>query len=62
MCISCAGWQSSKDWKDGDETYKGMVEVSRALMQVSISPAIISQGIVSLSPKRLALIKRAGII
>ena len=29
-----AGWQSDRDWKDGDETYKGMVEVSRALMKV----------------------------
>ncbi len=30
-----AGWQSDRDWKDGDETYKGMVEVSRALMKVA---------------------------
>ena len=29
-----AGWQSSKDWKNGDATYAGMVEVSRALMKV----------------------------
>lgn len=29
-----AGWQSERDWKDGDDTYKGMVEVSRALMKV----------------------------
>ena len=29
-----SGWQSSRDWKDGDETYAGMVEVSRALMKV----------------------------
>lgn len=32
--LFCAGWQSSKDWKDGDTTYAGMVEVSRALMKV----------------------------
>ena len=25
--------QSKRDWKDGDETYAGMVEVSRALMK-----------------------------
>ena len=31
-----AGWQSDRDWKDGDETYTGMVEVSRALMKVQI--------------------------
>lgn len=29
-----SGWQSSRDWKDGDKTYAGMVEVSRALMMV----------------------------
>ncbi len=29
-----AGWQSQRDWKDGKETYAGMVEVSRALMKV----------------------------
>ncbi|KAL3131823.1 hypothetical protein ABBQ38_007537 [Trebouxia sp. C0009 RCD-2024] len=28
-----AGWQSSRDWKDGSETYQGMIEVSRALMK-----------------------------
>ena len=32
-----AGYQSSRDWRDGDETYAGMVEVSRALMKVSKS-------------------------
>ena len=30
-----AGFQSSRNWRDGDETYAGMVEVSRALMKVS---------------------------
>ena len=30
-----AGWQSSRDWKQGDETYQGMLEVSRALMKVT---------------------------
>ena len=35
---SIAGWQSDRDWKDGDETYKGMVEVSRALMKVAAFP------------------------
>ena len=29
-----AGWQSSKDWNDGEKTYQGMLEVSRALMKV----------------------------
>lgn len=29
-----AGWQSPRDWKHGDETYKGMVEVSKAMMKV----------------------------
>ena len=29
-----AGWQSERDWWNGEETYEGMVEVSRALMQV----------------------------
>ena len=32
-----AGSQASRaagDWKDGDQTYKGMVEVSKALMKV----------------------------
>ncbi len=29
-----AGWQSSKDWNNGEETYQGMLEVSRALMKV----------------------------
>ena len=29
-----AGWQSSRDRKDGVETYQGMLEVSRALMKV----------------------------
>lgn len=28
-----AGWQSSRSWTDGGETFKGMVEVSRALMR-----------------------------
>ncbi|GMH46052.1 hypothetical protein BSKO_14016 [Bryopsis sp. KO-2023] len=28
-----SGWQSEKGWLDGEETYKGMVEVSRALMK-----------------------------
>ena len=28
-----AGWQSSRGWRDGEETYKGMVEVSKALMK-----------------------------
>jgi hypothetical protein len=28
-----AGWQSSRGWTDGKETYAGMVEVSRALMK-----------------------------
>ena len=30
-----AGFQSSRDWRDGNETYAGMVEVSRALMKVN---------------------------
>ena len=29
-----AGWQSPRPWREGSETYAGMVEVSRALMQV----------------------------
>ena len=29
-----AGWQSSRNWRNGKETYAGMVEVSRALMKV----------------------------
>ena len=29
-----AGWQSPRGWKDGRETYKGMVEVSKAMMKV----------------------------
>ena len=29
-----AGWQSNADWKDGVESYRGMIEVSRALMRV----------------------------
>lgn len=29
-----AGWQSPRDWKEGAETYQGMIEVSRALMKV----------------------------
>ena len=29
-----AGWQSSRDWENGEETYQGMLEVSRALMKV----------------------------
>lgn len=28
-----AGWQSSRSWNDGVETFRGMVEVSRALMK-----------------------------
>lgn len=28
-----AGWQSSRSWTDGHDTFKGMVEVSRALMR-----------------------------
>lgn len=28
-----AGWQSSRSWTDGPETFRGMVEVSRALMR-----------------------------
>ena len=32
-----AGWQSSRSWRDGQETYAGMVEVSRALMKASIT-------------------------
>ena len=28
-----AGWQSERDWRNGPETYMGMVEVSRALMK-----------------------------
>lgn len=35
-----AGWQSNRDWKDGDETYKGMVEVSRALMKVQLQTCL----------------------
>lgn len=31
-----AGWQSSKSWWKGSETYAGMVEVSRALMKVCL--------------------------
>lgn len=30
-----AGWQSSRDWENGEETYQGMLEVSRALMKVA---------------------------
>ena len=28
-----AGWQSARSWRDGRETFAGMVEVSRALMR-----------------------------
>jgi hypothetical protein len=28
-----AGWQSPRAWREGSETYAGMVEVSRALMK-----------------------------
>ena len=28
-----AGWQSPRSWTDGGETFRGMVEVSRALMK-----------------------------
>lgn len=31
-----AGWQSPRSWKDGSETYEGMLEVSRALMKVKL--------------------------
>lgn len=31
-----AGWQSPRSWKDGSETYQGMLEVSRALMKVNL--------------------------
>lgn len=34
-----AGWQSSRSWTQGHETYAGMVEVSRALMRRFPSPA-----------------------
>ena len=30
-----AGWQSARNWKEGHETYQGMIEVSRALMKVT---------------------------
>jgi hypothetical protein len=29
-----AGWQSDAGWQDGVESYRGMIEVSRALMKV----------------------------
>jgi hypothetical protein len=29
-----AGWQSTRSWTDGPESFRGMVEVSRALMKV----------------------------
>ena len=41
-CLPCAGWQSSKDWKNGDATYAGMVEVSRALMKVGTTPSALA--------------------
>ena len=31
-----SGWQSPRDWKNGPETYQGMIEVSRALMKVCV--------------------------
>ena len=31
-----AGWQSPREWQNGEETYQGMIEVSRALMKVLI--------------------------
>lgn len=34
-----AGWQSQKKWTDGEETYSGMVEVSRALMRRYANPS-----------------------
>lgn len=34
-----ADWQSQRDWNDGEETYKGMLEVSRALMKVTLPMA-----------------------
>ena len=34
---SLAGWQSPRDWKNGPETYQGMIEVSRALMKVCLT-------------------------
>lgn len=30
-----AGWQSPRNWKEGHETYQGMIDVSRALMKVT---------------------------
>ncbi|KAK9805984.1 hypothetical protein WJX73_000029 [Symbiochloris irregularis] len=30
---SLAGWQSERSWRDGPETFAGMVEVSRVLMK-----------------------------
>ena len=29
-----AGWQSPREWNQGQETYRGMVEVSKAMMKV----------------------------
>ncbi len=34
-----AGWQSTREWTSGQETYAGMVEVSRALMRKHPSPS-----------------------
>ena len=39
-----AGWQSPRDWKDGSETYQGMLEVSRALMKVPLASSYGSKG------------------
>jgi hypothetical protein len=40
-----AGWQSSRSWTDGPETFSGMVEVSRALMRVRGSSPLISPSV-----------------
>lgn len=37
LCLS--GWQSERSWTQGNETFKGMVEVSKALMKVREGPA-----------------------
>jgi len=29
-----SGWQSPRGWLDGEETFKGMIDVSRSLMKV----------------------------
>ena len=48
-----ADYQSSRDWKDGDETYAGMVEVSRALMKARRSLLSRCEG---RRPSKLALV------